>query len=323
MLAVYVEEPNANDPVSTIKIGQRPVREVPAGWVRVKMTHASLNRHDFFTMQGHTGQPSPIKYPMILGNDGAGVLDDGTEVILYPVMGNPDWRGDETLDPEWHIFGEIEPGTFSEYVVVPKRNAIVRPRGISASDASVLGTAWLTAYRMLFTKSNLKSGQTMLVQGAKGGMSTALIQMGRAAGFQVWVTSRTKAGRVLAEKLGAHRTFEAGEKIPRKVQVVFDNVGPGTFGHTMDSVERGGTIVTVGVTTGLEVKLNLLSLFVNQIKISGTIMGTLNEMKQMIEFVIAADIKPEIGQVAPITKIKEAALAMWDGRTQGKTVFTI
>jgi NADPH:quinone reductase-like Zn-dependent oxidoreductase len=163
---------------------------------------------------GVTAQAKPIVFPMILGNNGAGTLDDGTEVIIYPLMGAPDWRNDETLDPDWNIFSQRVPGTFADYVAVPCRNAIPRPSGISALEASVMGTAWLTAYRMLFTKSGLKPGQTMLVQGGSGGVATALIQLGRAAGIEVWATSRTTKGRELAERLGAHRTFASGEKLP-------------------------------------------------------------------------------------------------------------
>jgi NADPH:quinone reductase-like Zn-dependent oxidoreductase len=217
MFAVYAARPNPEDPLASLVVGDRPEAEVPDGWVRVKISHASLNRHDLFTLSGITAQPDPIPFPMILGNDGAGTLDDGTPVVIYPVMGSDDWRDDETLDPGWHILSERIPGTFSDYVAVPKRNAIPLPSGISALDASVLGTAWLTAYRALFTKSNLKPGETMLVQGASGGMSTALIQLGRAAGFEVWATSRSPKGRELAEKLGAHRTFSANETLPRKV----------------------------------------------------------------------------------------------------------
>jgi NADPH:quinone reductase-like Zn-dependent oxidoreductase len=95
----------------------------------VRVSHASLNRHDLFTLRGVTAHEDPITFPMILGNDGAGVLDDGTEVIIYPVMGSPDWRGDETLDPELHIFSERVPGTFADFVAVPRRNAIPRPPG--------------------------------------------------------------------------------------------------------------------------------------------------------------------------------------------------
>src|SRR5215467_9565334 len=192
MFAVYAARPNAEDPLASLVVGDRPTAEVPNGWVRVRISHASLNRHDLFTLQGITAQSDPIPFPMILGNDGAGTLEDGTPVVIYPVMCSDDWRDDETLDPNWHVLSERVPGTFSDYVAVPKRNAIPLPSGISALDASVLGTAWLTAYRALFTKSNLKPGETLLVQGASGGMSTALIQLGRAAGFEVWATAEAR-----------------------------------------------------------------------------------------------------------------------------------
>src|SRR6202163_3130049 len=235
MFAVYATHAEPNDPLAALKIGERPEPHVPEGWLRVKISHASLNRHDIFTLMGVTAQAAPLVFPMILGNDGAGTLDDGSEVVIYPLMGAPDWRGDGTLDPDWNIFSERVPGTFADYVAAPHRNAIPRPAGISALDASVLGTAWLTAYRMLFTKSGLKPGQTMLVQGGSGGVATALIQLGRAAGIEVWATSRTREGRELAERLGAHRTFASGEKLPRRVEAVMDNVGQAKWPHTPES----------------------------------------------------------------------------------------
>jgi NADPH:quinone reductase-like Zn-dependent oxidoreductase len=205
---------------------------------------------------------------------------------------------------------------------VPRRNAIPLPEGISALDASVLGTAWLTAYRALFTKSRLKPGETLLVQGASGGMSTAAIQLGRAAGFEVWATSRNAKGRELAEKLGSHRTFDSNEMLPRKVQAIVDNIGPASWEHSMASIARGGTIVITGGTTGLEVKLPLLPILSEQITVCGSIMGTLSDMKNMISFIVASGIKPEIGQVLPMERAKEAFRAMWEGETHGKTVFT-
>ena len=259
MFAVYAKEANLENPLASLVVGERPDPVVQEGWVRVKMTHVSLNRHDVFTLRGLSAQEEPIPFPMILGNDGAGLLDDGTPVVIYPVMGTDSWKGDETIDPHWHIFSELVPGTMADYVAVPKRNALPLPEGLSALDASLLGTAWLTAYRALFTKSRLLLGQTLLVQGASGGMSTALIQLGRAAGFEVWTTCRSAAGRELAERLGAHRTFNANATLPYKVQAVVDNIGPASWEHSLSSVARGGTIVVTGVTTGLHVGLTLLS----------------------------------------------------------------
>jgi len=123
MFAVYAKKANFNNPLASVVVGERPEPVVPDGWVRVRVTHASLNRHDIFTLCGVTAQEQPIPFPMILGNDGAGQLDDGTPVVIYPLIGSDSWRGDETLDPAWHVFSELVPGTMADYVAVPKRSA--------------------------------------------------------------------------------------------------------------------------------------------------------------------------------------------------------
>ena len=321
MFAVYAKEANFNDPLAAVAVGERPEPVVPEGWVRVRVTHASLNRHDIFTLLGVTAQKEPIPFPMILGNDGAGLLDDGTPVAIYPVMGSSFWRGDETLDPAWHIFSELVPGTMADYVAVPKRNAIPLPEGLSPVNAALLGTAWLTAYRSLFAKSGLRPGETLLVQGASGGMSTALIQMGRAAGFEVWATTRNEAGREIALRLGADAVFATNEELPRRVDAVVDNVGALTWAHSLRSLKRGGTLVVNGITSGGIAETDLLRIFVEQIDVRGTIMGTLEEMQALMRFIVTAGIEPELGAVIPMTEAREAIGAMIAGHTRGKTVF--
>ncbi|UFS71239.1 zinc-binding dehydrogenase [Geomonas sp. RF6] len=321
MFAVYADHGDSENPLAALRMGERPEPHVPEGWVRVKVTHASLNRHDIFTLQGVTAHPQGLTFPIILGSDGAGLLDDGAPVVIYPVLGSDDWRDDETLDPHWHIVSEFVPGTFADYLAVPKRNAVPVPEGLSLLDASVLGTAWLTAYRALFTKSGLRPGETLLVQGASGGMSTALIQLGRAAGFEVWVTSRTAEGRELAERIGASRSFDSNERLPRKVQAVVDNVGPASWEHTFASVARGGTIVVTGGTTGFEVPLHIIPVLLDQITVCGSIMGTLQDMKNMMKLMAASGIKPEIGQILPMEQAEEGFRSMWLGKTSGKVVF--
>lgn len=322
MFSVFATHAAPEDPLSALKIGDRPEPDVPVGWVRVRVSHASLNRHDLFTLQGITAHPEGINYPMILGNDAAGTLDDGTPVVIYPVMGSDDWRGDETLDPAWHIPSEFIHGTLADYVAVPRRNAIALPEGLSPSSAAVLGTAWLTAYRALFTKSGLRAGDTLLVQGATGGMATSLIQLGRAAGFEVWATSRTEEGRSLATALGAHRTFCSNEPLQRKVRAVVDNIGPSTWAHSLSSLARGGTLVVTGATTGFEVSLDLLRLICDQLTVCGTIMGTLDDMQKMMDLVVRAGIQPEIGAILPMERADDAFRAMWEGKTHGKVVLT-
>src|ERR1700724_3615764 len=274
MFAAYCQKPHSDDPMAGLVLGARTEPNIPEGWGRVKRSHASLNRHDIFTLRGITSHAEGITYPMILGNDGAGTLNDGAPVVIYPVMGSDDWRGDETLDPHWHIFSEFVQGTFADYVAMPKRNAIPLQEGISALDASVLGTAWLTAYRALFTRSRIQPGQTLLVQGASGGMSTALIQMARAAGVETWVTSRSPEGRALAERLGARRTFGLNEKLPRRVDVVVDNFGQATWEHWPPSIITGGTVVALGVTSGNDASANLLRLVSDKITVMGSLIGT-------------------------------------------------
>jgi NADPH:quinone reductase-like Zn-dependent oxidoreductase len=320
MFAVYAAEPNKDDPLAALTVGERPEPDVPEGWVAVKVTAASLNMHDIWTLRGVGIKPE--QFPMILGCDGAGTLEDGTEVVLHSVIGDPARAGDETLDPKRTLLTEKHQGTFADTVVVPKRNAVPKPEGLTAAQASVMGTAWLTAYRMLFTKSGLRPGQTMLVQGASGGVATALIQLGRAAGMRVWVTGRTEGKRALAEKLGAHATFPAGERLPGKVDAVFETVGEATWAHSMRALRPGGVIVCCGSTSGPNPGADLQRLFFLQLSVIGSTMGTRDELADMLTFVANAGIAPEIGLELPFARAEEGFRAMMEGETSGKIVFT-
>jgi len=193
---------------------------------------------------------------------------------------------------------------------------------VSGVLMAISGSNPFTAYRALFTKSGLRAGETVLIQGATGGMATALIQLGRAAGFEVWATSRSSEGRAQAESLGAHRSFPAQEPLPRKVPAVIDNIGTDSWAHSVSSLARGGTLVTLGVTTGFDVNLNLLPVFVDQLTITGSIMGTRQDMEDMMRLIAQAGIEPKIGVVLPMERAEEGFRAMWEGKTRGKTVFT-
>lgn len=171
---VYAASGNSTDPLSSIRINRRNLPKPKEGWVRVKVQAVGLNFHDIFTLRG-LGLHE-IRYPMILGNEGAGILEDGTEVAVYPNLGDSDFKGDETLDPKRHVLGEVVQGTLAEYIVVPKRNAVPRPQGLDAKDASVMGIAWLTAYRMMFKQASLRPGQTVLVQGSSGGKRISIFR---------------------------------------------------------------------------------------------------------------------------------------------------
>ncbi|HEY4024711.1 MAG TPA: alcohol dehydrogenase catalytic domain-containing protein, partial [Pseudonocardiaceae bacterium] len=206
MFAVYADRPSPDDPLAALVVGERPEPRVPDGWVSVRVKAASLNMHDLWTLRGVGIKPD--QFPMILGCDGAGELPDGSEVVIHSVITSPGWVGDETLDPRRTLLTEKHQGTFADLVTVPAHNVLPKPAGLSFAEAACMGTAWLTAYRMLFVKSGLRPGQTMLVQGASGGVSTALIALGKAAGLRVWVTGRTEEKRAVATELGADAVFE-------------------------------------------------------------------------------------------------------------------
>jgi NADPH:quinone reductase-like Zn-dependent oxidoreductase len=320
MFAVYAAEPNKDDPLASLEVGERPEPVAPEGWVTVKVAAASLNMHDLWTLRG-VGIKAD-QFPMILGCDGAGTLPDGTEVVLHSVIGDPTWSGDETLDPRRTLLTEKHQGTFADTVVVPARNAVPKPVGMSAVRAAGMGTAWLTAYRMLFTKSELRPGQTMLVQGASGGVSTALVQLGRAAGLRVWVTGRSDEKRALADRLGAHATFASGERLPEKVDGVFETVGEATWSHSLRALKPGGVIVCSGSTSGPNPPADLQRVFFLQLRVVGSTMGTLDELRNLLAFVDTAGIVPEVGLELPMSQADQGFRAMLDGKTAGKIVFT-
>lgn len=320
MLAVYGVNGDAKNPLTGLRVGQIPLPTVPEGWLRVKILASAINYHDVFTLRGIGAHPPT--YPRILGCEGVGTLEDGSRVIIYPVMISPSYIGDETLDPERHVFSELTDGTLAEYVVAPASNVLPLPEGIDTISGSVLGIAWLTAYRMLFSKSGLRSGQTMLVQGSSGGVTTALIQLGTAAGMRVWTTGRTAEKRKLAEKLGAERTFESGGKIPERVDAVFDTSGTATWRHSVESVKAGGTIVNCGGHGGFELPTDSFRLFVDQLSIHGVYLGSLHEFKDLLSFVAVKGIKPCIGKVLPLSQGNEALRLVYEGKTEGKVVLT-
>ncbi|WP_216216189.1 quinone oxidoreductase family protein [Amycolatopsis aidingensis] len=320
MFAVYAKEPNPDDPLASLTVGERPEPETPDGWVKVAVKAASLNMHDLWTLRGVGIKPE--QFPMILGCDGAGVLDDGSEVVLHSVINDPAWHGDDTLDPQRTLLTEKYQGSFAEHIVVPARNVLPKPAGLSFAEAATMGTAWLTAYRMLFVKSGLRPGQTFLVQGASGGVSTALVQLGSAAGYRVWVTGRSEEKRALAERLGAHQSFESGARLPERVDAVFETVGKATWGHSVKSLKPGGIIVVSGATSGPDATAELQRVFFLQLRVAGSTMGTREELASLLSYVDLARIRPQIGAELPLEDAERGFRDMQAGETAGKIVFT-
>jgi NADPH:quinone reductase-like Zn-dependent oxidoreductase len=320
MLAVFAASIDRDDPLTGLKIDDRPEPEPPDGWTTVTVKAASLNHHDLWSLRG-VGLPED-RLPMILGCDAAGLDEDGNEVIVHSVINDPSWRGDETLDPRRSLLSERYPGTFAEKVAVPKWNLVPKPPELSFEQAACLPTAWLTAYRMLFSRGRIPPGATILVQGATGGVATALTVLATAAGIRVWVTGRSEEKRARALELGADQAFESGARLPERVDAVMETIGQATWAHSVRSLKPGGTIVISGATTGDAPPAELTRIFFLQLSVIGSTMGTRDELERLIRLCVDKDVRPVIHSTLPITDARDGFEAMLRGESVGKIVFT-
>ncbi|MGZ4596502.1 MAG: zinc-binding dehydrogenase [Actinomycetes bacterium] len=320
MLAASAVRIAPDDPLSGLEVGERPEPTAPDGWVPVRLRAASLNHHDLWSLRG-VGL-SEDKLPMVLGCDGAGVDPDGNEVIVHAVIGDPDFRGDETLDPKRSLLSERYDGTLADTVVVPRRNLVPKPAALSWGEAACLPTAWLTAYRMLFTQSGVQPGGTILVQGAGGGVSTALVAIGSTAGYRIWVTGRDEAKRARAVELGADKAFEPGVRLPERVDAVMETVGAPTWEHSVRSLNQGGTIVVSGATGGYKAETDLRRVFFLQLRVVGSTMGTRDELLRVARFCETTGVRPLIDSSMPLEDARAGFAKLASGDVFGKVVLT-
>jgi NADPH:quinone reductase-like Zn-dependent oxidoreductase len=296
MFAVTAARVSPEDPLAALHLGDHPEPSVPDGWVTVTVRAASLNHHDVWTLRG-VGI-SADRLPIVLGCDAAGVDADGNEVIVHAVVGDGAGHGgDETLDPSRSLLSERYDGTFAEKVAVPRGNLVPKPAGLSFAEAACLPTAYLTAYRMLFAKSGLEPGATVLVQGAGGGVATALILLGRAGGFRVWVTSRSE-------------------------DAVMETVGQATWAHSLRALRPGGRIVIAGATSGAAPPAELNRVFFLQLSVVGSTMGSRDQLARLASFLEQTGVRPRIDRSLPLADAKAGFAAMISGDIFGKIVFT-
>jgi NADPH:quinone reductase-like Zn-dependent oxidoreductase len=318
MLAASAVSASLEDPLSALEVGQVSEPNVPEGWALVDIKAVSLNHHDVWSLRG-IGLPEE-RLPMIIGCDAAGIDDKGNEVVVHAVLGDPDFPGGEIVDPGRTLLSELHPGTLAERVAVPRRNLVPQPESLSFEEACCLPTAWLTAYRMLFDRSGLHPGQTVLIQGAGGGVASAAIPLARAAGFRVWVTSREKRKRDFATRCGAHEVFESGARLPQKVDVVIETVGKATWGHSLRSLKPGGRIVVAGATSGMDPSAELNRVFFKELEVVGSTMGTLEELGRLVSMLDLTGIRPRIDKVLPLSDVAEGLRALAEGDVLGKIV---
>ena len=321
MFAVYAARIDAKNPLSGLDTGERPDPQLKDGWATVTVKATALNHHDVWSLRG-VGLPAD-RLPMILGCDAAGVDSGGNEVVVHAVIADANaGGGDETLDPRRSLLSERYQGTFAQQVSVPTRNLLPKPAALTFEEAACLPTAYLTAYRMLFDKAGVQPGATILVQGAGGGVSTALVLLGRAAGYRMWVTSRGEAKRDAALKLGADQAFPTGSRLPERVDVVMETVGQATWGHSLRSLKPGGRVVVSGATSGEVPPAELNRVFFTQLSVVGSTMGTRDQLGRLLRFLEQTGTRPLIDRVLPLADAAEGFAAMIEGTQTGKIVFT-
>ncbi len=310
MRAAYAEKLGLPDFLDGLVIGERPEPDPPTGWEVAEVRAATLNPHDVWTLKGQVG--FPFEPPVILGCDGAGIAPDGTEVVFYPVIPAPSGL---------RMLTDGVDGTFAPRVALPAANLVPKPANLSFEEAAGLGTAWLTAWRMLFTRAQVRPGERVLVQGASGGVSTAAIMLASAAGAHVTVTSRKAEALEKAKAIGAHEGVESGGRLPQRVDVVIETVGKATWSHSLKSLDQGGRLVVAGATTGADPSADLNRLFYREISVLGAAMGSLAEFKAVCRFIEHADLHPPVSDVYDgVDKVPDAMRTLEAGEIFGKLV---
>ncbi|MBC5806825.1 MAG: hypothetical protein DLM53_05730 [Candidatus Eremiobacter antarcticus] len=347
MDALYAKSMGGNAPIENLEFGDRPAPEPGAAEVRVRMQAATLNHHDLWTLKGVVGYP--ITLPRILGCDGVGIVDaygserppespdPRSEVILYPLRFCGHCAGCQGGDPmlcrRFQMLSDgTSEGSFAQYVVLPAVHVIPKPPELSAAEAAALCVTFLTAYRMLFVKARLQPGQSVLVNAAAGGVGSAAVAMGAAAGLRVFASSRSQAKLEFARSLGASDVVLAGRDAVKAVlratggegvDAVIETVGEATWGTSLRAVRQGGTIVVAGATSGPNPPADLPRIFWRQLTISGSTMGSLPEFRDMLRFVVTRRIMPVIDSTFALRDGRRAFERLAADEHMGKITLTV
>lgn len=317
MRAAFASAISPDDPLSALTIGEQPDPSPPGDdWTTVEVRASALNHHDLWSLRGVGLREEQL--PMILGCDAAGVDEAGHEVVVHAVIGDPA-AGDETLDPTRSLLSERFPGTIAERVAVPRRNLVPKPLSLSFTDAACLPTAWLTAYRMLTVRGKIRPDDTVLVQGAGGGVATAAVVLARALGARVYATSRDVAKRERVAELGGI-PVEPGARLPERVDVVIETVGAATMDHSIKAAKQGGRIVISGATSGHLATIDLRRVFFLQLQLLGSTMGTRAELGELLDLVTRQGIRPVIDTTYGFGEVRDAFARLASGEVFGKVV---
>lgn len=318
MRAATVTKFDQNTPVNGLTVQDLPQPEAQQNWTVVQVKAASLNHHDIWSLRGVGLRESQL--PMVLGTDAAGVTPDGTRVVVHGVIG-ADGHGVSATERR-SLLSEKYWGGLAEYVAVPTANLVPIPDSMSFETAACLPTAWLTAYSLLFRGAQLVPGQSVLIQGAGGGVASAATTLARHAGLTTYVTSRSPEKLTQAEQLGAI-PVQHGARLPQRVDAVIETVGKATWSHSAASLKPGGIIAVAGATTGDPDAAELTRIFFQELRVQGVTMGTREDLSNLVELVSSQAIEIPIDSVYPLEQISTAMDRLVSGGHFGKIVVSL
>jgi NADPH:quinone reductase-like Zn-dependent oxidoreductase len=340
--AAYLTGHGGNEVVA---VGERPRPLRRPGEVLVRLRAATVNRVDLYMRDSGAGITHTL--PMIMGLDGAGVIEEldadertlqaGQRVVLHPgiACGRCEFclRGDDVLCTSMRVLGEHRDGSFAQYVSLPARNVFALPPGFDDVQAAALGVNHLTAWRMLFTQARLQAHETVLVFGIGGGVSLAALQLAKAAGARVLVTSRDAAKLERALQMGADgAVHSATQDIARTVleltggrgvDVVIENVGAAVWSAALKSLVRGGRLVTCGATSGDQPGADLRRMFIRQLKVFGSTLGSFAEFRDLLALCARSPLRPVIDSRYALDQVPEALTRLASGQQFGKVAIDI
>jgi NADPH:quinone reductase-like Zn-dependent oxidoreductase len=342
MLAAVIESHGGPE---TINVREVPSPKPGAGEVLLKVRAAGMNHIDLRVRRGGRGT---LMFPHVLGSDAAGTVAavgrgvpqtlEARDVVVYPgtTCGQCPAcrRGQDSECETFGLLGVSAPGTFAQYVVVSAASVAPKPEFMSFEEAAAVTVAYLTAWRMLYTRAGLAPGQRVLVHGVGGGVALAALQLAVRSGAEVLVTSSSNDKLRKASLLGAAAGFNyktsqsLAEDIMAAtdgagVDVVIDSVGAATIPLGMSVLRKGGKLVLCGVTGGPEAQVDARALYWNQLQILGSTLGTRQEHRDLLAAMSAGRIKPAIDAVYPLAKVVDATRRMEGSEQFGKLVLTV
>ena len=327
--------------LDVVTVEDMPAPEPEEGEVVLNVRAAALNHLDIWVRKGRPGLE--VEMPRIIGTDAAGTIaevgprvhgmEEGDRIVLYPGLfcGRCEFctAGQHSQCAHFGILGVQRDGTFAEQVAVPASNLLHVPENLDLMDAAALPVAYLTAWRMLFTRAGLQPGDTVLIHGIGGGVALAGLQLAVMGGARAIITSSSDEKLDRGVQLGAAETINYTQTDDivaevrdmtggRGVDIALDSVGAATWPIDLAAVRKGGTIVNCGVTTGAEATTNLHLLYWNQLSALGSTLASKAEFRQFLRAVEVNGLEPLVDSSYNLEDVRQAMSRMEEGKQMGK-----